>query len=76
MNLSLSSCVESYTDQIVNYQKTQANDSQIIKFFAIFAPPFVAAHFNMPKMDEIPKDMVCGAFMKVIIEMSRKYGYR
>ena len=79
MNAILSSCVLSLPNQAMNYKEASTNQTtnkKVIKFYPLFAPPYVSTKFDMPRMDDIPEDMVCGALMKLLRELSIKYDYR
>ena len=79
IRLLQASCILSPPNQVINYREASTNQTineKVIKFFPLFAPPFVATKFDMPRMDDIPEDMVCGALMKLLRELSIKYDYR
>ena len=85
MSISLSSCVKSIPEEIMNYREviiasTNTTNTtitkKVINFYPLFAPPFVTTYFEVPKMDVIPKEMVCGAFINILKELSLKFDYR
>ena len=80
MDISLKGCVKSFIDKTMYYGQDQvnntANNGKVIKYLTLFAPPFVSAHFKRVKNTDIPIGTVCGPLMKLLEQMSIKYGYR
>ena len=83
MKVSFADCIYSKNNELINYKtnttynETEAQGvSQVIRFLAFFAPPYITSRQNAYKVDEVPVDVVCGPLMKLVRELSIKHDYR
>ena len=83
MSLVLKHCINSRIGQITYYYSNSiwlctaiaSNGTQFIKYMPIPSPPFSYSWIDMPNLRNIPRDMVCGTFIKILQELSIKHGY-
>ena len=83
MSLVLKHCINSTIDRITYYyhngtllETTIPSDvTKLIKFMPIPSPPFCYSWDNLPNLRNIPIDVVCGTFIKILQELSIKHGY-
>ena len=83
MSLIYKHCINSTIDQITYYyhngtfsETTNTSDvTKLIKYMPLVSPPFAYTWFDVQNLRNIPKDMVCGTFIKILQELSIRHGY-
>ena len=82
MSINLGNCILSQRDLSMKYgnnpvnQTGQVSDVGVIRYFPILAPPFITLHYDFVGMNDIPIDLVCGPLIRILEQMSIKFGYR